>query len=151
MFGRETFIVRIADDAMARCVRAGDVAPSSFPPATGGTNQRRFGMRIPALLAAALLAAAPIAKAQDYRAEIMAKVVDRCYAATIRYKLLVARKTHRIDIPEATILRSLKEEEHTERLIASLAEMVTGKDRSDRMRLYDIAYVECFLSGATKD
>lgn len=108
-------------------------------------------MRIPALFTAALLTVAPFAYAENYRAEIMAEVVDRCYTATIRYKLLVARQTHRIDIPEATMLQTLKNEDHTERLIASPSELVEGKSWKDRSRLYNVAYVECFLSGAGQD
>ena len=105
-------------------------------------------MRIPTtFLLAALLIAAPVAQAQDYREEILAKVIDRCYPATIRYKLKVVRRTQNIDISEAAMLEELKRAEHTERLIGSLAELVAGRDPEERSRLYDIAYVQCFLSG----
>ena len=49
------------------------------------------------------------------------------------------------------MLEELRRAEHTERLIASLAELVEGKDREQRSALYDIAYVECFLSGVAAD
>ena len=107
-----------------------------------------LNMRNPTtFLLAALLIAAPVAQAQDYREEIMAEVIDRCYPATIRYKLKEARRTQHIDISEAAMLEELKRAEHTERLIGSLAELVEGRDREERSRLYDIAYVQCFLSG----
>ena len=49
------------------------------------------------------------------------------------------------------MLEALKRAEHTDRFIASLTELVKGKDREERTRLYDIAHVECFLSGAGGD
>ena len=111
-----------------------------------------LNMRIPTtFLLAALLIAAPVAQAQDFREEIMAEVIDRCYPATIRYKLKEARRTQHIDISEAAMLEELKRAEHTERLIGSLAELVEGRGREERSRLYDIAYVQCFLSGVGAD
>ena len=107
-----------------------------------------LNMRMPTtFLLAALLIAAPVAQAQDYREDILAKVIDRCYPATIRYKLKVARRIQHIDISEAAMLEELKRADHTERLIGSLAALVDGRDREERFRLYDIAYVQCFLSG----
>ena len=41
----------------------------------------------------------------------------------------------------------LRESEHTRRFIENLMETVSGLDAEARQRLYDIAYVECFLAG----
>ena len=102
------------------------------------------------ILPAVLVAAAPVAKAEDHRAEIMARVVDRCYPATVRWRLLEARRKGNAGISEADMIRTirtLKAAPHTERLITALAETVRGHDAQTRARLYDIAFVECFLSG----
>lgn len=111
-----------------------------------------LNMRFPTtFLLVALLVGAPAAQAQDHREEIVAAVIDRCILATIRYKLLEARLTQPVVIAEAAMLEDLRRAEHTERLIASLAKLVEGKDREQRSALYDIAYVECFLSGVAAD
>ena len=103
----------------------------------------------------ATLAITPAAtQAQDYRDEIMTEVVDRCYPATVRFKLLMAGRTGRIDATDAALaallpkmVKSLKDEPHTQRLVDALTEIVTGKERDERKRLYAIAYVNCFVSG----
>ena len=108
-------------------------------------------MRIAALAAIALLLSLAIAgnsPAQDYRAEIEAGVIDRCYRATARWRLHLARQTHDISITEEEIVRVLRDAPHTESLIAALTKTVSGKPREARQVLYDIAYVECFLKGA---
>ena len=99
------------------------------------------------ILTAALVTAAPVAKAEDYRAEIVARVVDRCYPATVRWRLLEARRKGAVDFSEAEMIRTLKVAPHTEHLVTSLAETVRGHDAQTRARLYDIAFVECFPSG----
>ena len=112
-------------------------------------------MRIPTtFLLATLLIAAPDGQALDYRAEIMAEVIDRCYPATVHFRLMLAGRTGRIDASDAemakasvAMVKALKAEEHTERFITSLAEVVREKDWEERKRLYDIAYVNCFVSG----
>ena len=45
----------------------------------------------------------------------------------------------------------LKTAPHTEHLITALAETVKGHDAETRARLYDIAFVECFLSGVSAE
>ena len=100
------------------------------------------------ILPAVLVTAAPVTKAEDHRAEIMARVVDRCYPATVRWRLLEARRQGNAGFSEAEMIRTLKAAPHTERLITGLAETVRGHDPETRARLYDIAFVECFLSGA---
>ena len=42
---------------------------------------------------------------------------------------------------------ALKAAPHTERLIGDLAETVRGLDAGERERLYDVAFVQCFVSG----
>lgn len=88
------------------------------------------------------------ASAQDYRAEIMEHVVDRCYRATVHFHAMVRTP----DSPNATgedeLVQILKAAPHTERLVAALTETVGGKDRAQRMNLYDIAFVNCFLGGS---
>lgn len=99
------------------------------------------------VLPAVLATAAPVANAEDHRAEIMARVVDRCYPATVRWRVMEARRKGGAGFSEAEMIRTLKAAPHTERLITDLAETVRGHDAETRARLYDIAYVECFLSG----
>ena len=99
------------------------------------------------ILPAVLVTAAPVAKAEDHRTEIMARVVDRCYPATVRWRLWEARRKGNAGFSEAEMIRSLKAAPHTEHLITALAETVRGHDAQTRARLYDIAFVECFLSG----
>lgn len=100
------------------------------------------------ILPAVLVTAGPVAKAEEHRAEIMARVIDRCYPATVRWRILEARRKGYVDFSEAVMIRTLKAAPHTERLITALAETVRGHDAQTRARLYDIAFVECFLSGA---
>ena len=99
------------------------------------------------ILPAVLVTAAPVAKAEDHRAEIMARVVDRCYPATVRWRVMEARRKGNVDLSEAEMIHTLKTAPHTEHLITALAETVKGHDAETRARLYDIAFVECFLSG----
>ena len=97
--------------------------------------------------AALLLAGTANTSAQDYRAEIMEQVIDRCYRATIRYHAMV-RTPDRLNVAaETAMLRTLKAAPHTEHLLAALTETVRGKDREQRKILYDIAFVNCFVSG----
>ena len=96
---------------------------------------------------ALLLAGAAGASAQDYRAEIMEQVVDRCYRTTVRYHAMVRAPEHRNDAAETELVRILKAAPHTERLIAALTETAQGKGREQRQTLYDIAFVNCFVSG----
>ena len=103
-------------------------------------------MMRPTLLLAALLAAAS-AGADGLRAEILERVVDRCYTATVRYHALVRQPDGRNPAGEARLVEALESAPHTERLIASLAETVRGLDVDERARLYDIAFVNCFVSG----
>ena len=108
-------------------------------------------MRITVLAAIALLLSLAIAgnsPAQGTRTEIEAEVIDRCYRATARWRLHLARQTHDISITEEEIVRVLRDAPHTEPLIAALTKTVSGKPREARQALYDIAYVECFLEGA---
>ena len=94
----------------------------------------------------ALLAAGP-AGAEGLRAEIVERVVERCYAATVRYHALVRRPGHHDRAAEARLVEALKAAPHTERLIGDLAETVRGLDAGERERLYDVAFVQCFVSG----
>ena len=103
------------------------------------------------ILPAVLVTAAPVAKAEEHRDEIIARVVDRCYPATVRWRLLEARRKGNVDLSEAEMIRTLKAAPHTERLITALAETVQGHDAQTRARLYDIAFVECFLSGVSTE
>lgn len=106
------------------------------------------------IMLATLLVTTTSTQAQDYREEIMTEVVDRCYPATVRYRLLMARRTGRIDATDAELaallpemVKTLKAGPHTQRLVDALTEIVRGKERVDRKRLYDIAYVNCFVGG----
>lgn len=103
------------------------------------------------ILSAVLVAAAPVAKAEDLRAEIMARVVDRCYPATVRWRVMEARRKGSVDLSETEMIHSLKTAPHTEHLITALAETVKGHDAETRARLYDIAFVECFLGGVSTE
>ena len=97
---------------------------------------------------ALLLAGTAGASAQDYRAEIMEQVVDRCYRTTVGFHAMVRAPEHRNVAGEAELVQRLKAAPHTERLLAALTETVRGKDREQRKTLYDIAFVNCFVSGA---
>ena len=98
--------------------------------------------------AALLLAGTASAFAQDYRAEIMEQVIDRCYRATIRYHVMVHTPGRRNVTAETGMFQILKAAPHTERLLAALTETVRGKDREQRKILYDIAFVNCFVRGS---
>ena len=105
-------------------------------------------MKIPTLILAALLISGP-AGAQDLRAEISDEVIDRCYEAAAHFRLWQARRGgHLVPLTAASVVAELKRAEHTEPFIEKLVETVEGKDRETRKRLYDIAFVECFLSSA---
>ena len=105
---------------------------------------------IPRTLAcvALLVAGTTAASAQDYRAEITEHVVDRCYRATVHFHAMVRAPDAPNVVGEDELVRILKAAPHTERLAAELAETVRNKDRAQRMNLYDIAFVNCFLSGS---
>ena len=96
---------------------------------------------------ALLVAGTAGASAQDYRTEIMEQVVDRCYRTTVRYHAMVRAPERRNVAAEAEMVQILEAAPHTERLIAALTETVQGKDRDQRQILYDIAFVNCFISG----
>lgn len=96
---------------------------------------------------ALLLAGTASAPAQDYRAETIKQVIDRCYRTTVRYHAMVRAPERRNAAAEAEMVRRLKAAPHTERLIAALTETVRGKDHEQRKTLYDIAFVNCFVSG----
>ena len=98
------------------------------------------------LLLASLLGAAP-AGADTLRAETIERVVDRCYTATVRYHALVRAPDERNRAGEARLVEALKAAPHTERLIAGLAETVRNLEPEEPERLYDIAFVNCFVSG----
>ena len=103
-------------------------------------------MKAPILILTALLISSPVS-AQDLRAEISDEVIDRCYNAAAHFRLWQARRDgHRIPLTAASIVAELKQADHTEPFIAKLVETVKDEDRETRMRLYDIAFVECFLS-----
>ena len=105
-------------------------------------------MKIPILFLAALMVAAP-AGAQDLPAEVAKHVIDRCYTATAHFRLWKARRDgYRVPLTASTIIAELKSAEHTQPFIEKLVETVQGQERESRMRLYDIAFVECFLSSA---
>lgn len=94
-----------------------------------------------------LLACAAGASAQDHRAEIMEQVIDRCYRATVSYYAMVRAPKRRNATAESEMVRILKDAPHTQHLLAALTETVRGKDSEQRRALYDIAFVNCFVSG----
>ena len=96
---------------------------------------------------ALLLAGTAGASAQDYRAEIVEQVIDRCYRTTVRYHAMVRAPDRRNVAAETAMVQRLKAAPHTERLLAALTETVRGKRREQRKILYDIAFVNCFVSG----
>lgn len=98
------------------------------------------------LLLASLLGAAATG-ADTLRAEIIERVVDRCYMAAVRYYALVRTPDERNRAGEARLVEALKAAPHTEPLIAGLAETVRDLEPEERERLYDIAFVNCFVSG----
>ena len=101
----------------------------------------------PKLLPLVTLLAAGPAGAEGLRVEIVEWVVERCYEATVRYHALVRRPRQRDRVAEARLVEALKAAPHTGRLIADLAETVRGLDAGERERLYDVAFVQCFVSG----
>ena len=105
---------------------------------------------IPRTLAcvALLIAGTAGASAQDYRAEIMEHVVDRCYRATVHFHAMIRAPDSPNLAGEDELVRMLKAAPHTERLVAALTETVRGKDHEQRTNLYDIAFVNCFVSGS---
>lgn len=105
---------------------------------------------IPRTLAcvALLIAGTAGVSAQDYRAEIMEQVVDRCYRATVRYHAMVRDPGRRNVADEDAMVRILKAAPHTERLVTALTETIRGKGPEQRSNLYDIAFVNCFVSGS---
>ena len=106
-------------------------------------------MMLRTLACAALLVAGTAgASAQDHRAEIMEHVVDRCYRATVHFHAMVRAPGSPNVAGEDELVRILKDAPHTERLVAALAKTVQGKDRAQRTSLYDIAFVNCFVSGS---
>ena len=60
------------------------------------------------ILPAVLVTAAPVAKAEDHRAEIIARVVDRCYPATVHWRLMEARRKGSVDVSAAEMIHTLK-------------------------------------------
>ena len=96
---------------------------------------------------ALLLAGTAGASEQAYRAEIMEHVIDRCYRATVRYHAMVRAPERRNVAAESEMVQRLKAASHTEHLITTLTETVQGTDREQRKILYDIAFVNCFVSG----
>ena len=100
------------------------------------------------ILASLLIATAPVsAESQNYRAEITEHVVDRCYNAAASFRLWFARrKGYEVPLTAAEIVADLKRSAHTDTFVSNLVETVRGHDATTRMRLYDIAYVECFLA-----
>ena len=105
-------------------------------------------MKNPMLFLAALTIAVPVS-AQDLTAEVSEHVIDRCYTASAHFRLWKARSDgYRVPLTASSVIAELKGAEHTQLFIEKLVETVQGQDRESRMRLYDIAFVECFLSSA---
>ena len=102
-------------------------------------------MRTTLLLASLLGATA--AGADTLRAETIERVVDRCYTATVRYHALARAPGERNRAGETHLVEALKAAPHTERLIAGLAVTVRDLEPEERERLYDLAFVNCFVSG----
>lgn len=110
-------------------------------------------MRVPrfflvGLAVVGLFAVHVAAAAQEghFRAEVMEHVVDRCYTAAARYRIWRAgRDGHDVPLSVGAIVAELKRAGHTEPFIEKMMETVGDRDRLNRSRLYDIAFVECFL------
>ena len=96
-------------------------------------------------IAGVLAIVPPASCAQPHRAEIEREVVDRCYRWTVAYRLHAAGVDGR---HMKRMVRELKEAEHTERLITSITEIVADMSPNKREAIYDIAAVECFVSGS---
>ena len=108
----------------------------------------RFSPALSALLVV-LIANAPVAVAQDYRAEVAEMVVERCYRVVARYRIAVAKWADPADrLSESDVLAELYRADETERLIESIAGHVKGLPPEARKWAYDVAYVECFINGA---
>lgn len=98
-----------------------------------------------AVAAIALVIAAFAALAQPHRTEIESEVVERCARWTIAFRL----HAEGVDMRYAgTMIHELNSAEHSERWMASVSELVKDKPRGERQKVYDVAAVECFLSGA---
>ena len=105
-------------------------------------------MKTPMLFLAALMIAVPVS-AQDLPAEVAKHVIDRCYTASAHFRLWKARSGgYQVPLTASAIVAELKRAEHTQPFIEKIVETVKGQERESRMRLYDIAFVECFLSSA---
>ena len=105
-------------------------------------------MKIPMLFLAALMIAVPVS-AQDLQAEVAKHVIDRCYTASAHFRLWKARSDgYQVPLTASAIVAELKRAEHTQPFIEKLVETVRGQQPESRMQLYDIAFVECFLSSA---
>jgi len=92
---------------------------------------------------------AATAQERHFRAEIVEHVVERCYTAAARYRIWRAgRDGHDVPLSVGAIVAELKRAEHTEPFIEKMMETVGDQDRVNRLRLYDIAFVECFLGSA---
>ena len=96
-----------------------------------------------------LVANVPGAIAQDYRAEVVEMVVERCYRVVARYRLVLARdEDPAIQLSESDVIAELYRGDDTERLIEAIAENVEGLPPQARKWAYDSAYVECFIGSA---
>ena len=100
------------------------------------------------ILTSLLIATAPVStESQNHRDEITDHVVDRCYNEAASFRLWLARRNgHETTLTVDEIVDDLKRSAHTNTFISNLVETVRGHDATTRMRLYDIAYVECFLA-----
>ena len=74
----------------------------------------------------------------------LSSAATRRRCATTRW--CAPRPGHQDRVAEAHLVEALKAAPHTERLIADLAETVRGLDAGERERLYDVAFVQCFVS-----
>ena len=108
----------------------------------------RFSTALSALLMV-LIANAPVAVAQDYRAEVAEMVVERCYRVVARYRIAVADWADpEVRLSESEVLAELYRADATERLVESIAQHVKGLPLEARKWAYNVAYVECFINGA---
>ena len=102
------------------------------------------------LLALVLLAAAP-GWADEVRGEIHSRVIERCAHATVAYRAHLRYQLSGRQLSRASAARmahSLIRSESSARLVERMHETVRGRNSAERERLYDIAYVNCFLAGA---
>ena len=98
------------------------------------------------LVLVTLSASFAAASAQDPKSEIIERVVDRCNLSTLAFERY-SRNIHFSKAELYSMATELRESEHTRQFIENLMETVSGLDAEARQRLYDIAYVECFLAG----